>query len=136
MTEPAPGRQGARRGRRWLGVGLFLVLGLAIGLTGAFVQAGRTVVDTPWGVLVVPWGVPLVWVALIAAVRGGVWGVGTRWAGWAVLLGWILTTVALSTESPSGDLALSGGTRQMVYLLGGVILASAAASLPLPVRRT
>jgi len=30
--------------------------------------------------------------------------------------------------------ALSGGGRQMTYLLGGVILASAAASLPVPAR--
>jgi hypothetical protein len=42
--------------------------------------------------------------------------------------------VLMSAESPSGDLALSGGGRQMTYLLGGVILASAAASLPVPRR--
>jgi hypothetical protein len=143
MTDSASAGPGAtpteqarsRRGLRWLGAVLFLLLGLLVGLTGAFVQAARTVLDTPWGVLVLPWGVPIVWAALLVAVRAGVWGVGTRWGGWAVLAGWLVATVALSAESPSGDLALSGGTRQMVYLLGGVVLASAAASMPLPSRR-
>lgn len=111
---------------------LLLVLGLVIGLAGAFVQAQRVLVSTPWGEVAVPWGIPVVWLALIAAIRGGTWAIGTRWGGWMVLLGWLAVTVALSAESPSGDVALSGGGRQLTYLLGGVVLASAAASLPLP----
>ncbi|MBK9740746.1 MAG: hypothetical protein IPO93_14895 [Actinobacteria bacterium] len=59
-------------------------------------------------------------------------GPTTRWGGWAVLAGWLVATIGFSAESTSGDLALSGGTRQMTYLLGGVILGSAAATLPLP----
>jgi NAD(P)-dependent dehydrogenase (short-subunit alcohol dehydrogenase family) len=74
-----------------------------------------------------PWGVPLVWVALVAAVRAGAWSLGTRWGSWSVLAGWLIATVALSAESPSGDVALSGGSRQLTYLLGGVIIGSAAA---------
>lgn len=121
-----------RRGVRWA-VGLLLVLvGVAIGVAGAFVQAQRLVLDTPWGPSPLPWGVPVVWIALVAAIRGGVWGLGTRWGGWAVAAGWLAATVAASAESPSGDVALSGGGRQLAYLLGGVILASAAASLALP----
>lgn len=127
MTKPS-------RGWRWLGAVLLLVLGLVIGLAGAFVQAQRLLVEAPWGPFSIPWGVPVVWLALIAAIRGGTWAIGTRWGGWSVLAGWLIVTVAMSAESPSGDVALSGGTRQLVYLLGGVILASAAASLPLPVR--
>lgn len=117
---------------RWAGAVGLLLVGALIGLAGAFVQAQRVLVDAPWGVVAVPWGVPLVWVALLAAIRGGTWGIRTRWGGWAVLLGWLAITVALSAETPSGDLALSGGGRQMTYLLGGVILGSAAATLPLP----
>jgi hypothetical protein len=121
-----------RRGTRWA-VGLLLVLvGVAIGVAGAFVQAQRLVLDTPWGLTAIPWGVPVVWITLVAAIRGGVWGLGTRWGGWAVAAGWLVATVAASAESPSGDVALSGGGRQLAYLLGGVILASAAASLALP----
>lgn len=128
MTEPS-------RAVRWVGGTLLLVGGAVLGLVGAFVQAQRVLVDLPWGTASIPWGVPVVWIALLAAIRGGTWAIGTRWGGWMVLAGWLVVTVAMSAESPSGDVALSGGTRQMVYLIGGVILASAAASLPLPARR-
>ena len=111
---------------------LLLLLGLVIGVAGAFIQAQRLVLDTAWGVVSIPWGVPVVWVGLVIVIRGGVWGLGSRWGGWAVAGGWLAATVALSAESPSGDVALSGGGRQFVYLLGGVILASAAASIALP----
>ena len=120
------------RGRRWLLGGALLALGVVVGVVGAFVQAQRAVVATPWALVTIPWGVPLVWVALVSAIRGGAWAMRSRWGAWAVVVGWLVTTVAASAESPSGDLALSGGGRQMTYLLGGVILASAAASLPVP----
>ncbi|MEI6362970.1 MAG: DUF6113 family protein [Actinomycetes bacterium] len=112
-------------------VGL-LALGVVIGTVGGFVQAARWIVDTPWGLWVIPWGVAFVWAVLLVAIRAGTWLIRTRWGSWAVLLGWLAATIALSTESPSGDLALSGGGRQMTYLIGGVILGSAAATFPLP----
>lgn len=123
-----------RRGRLWVGIVLLIAGGFVLGVIGAFVQAHRAVVEAPWGVLVVPWGVPLVWLALIMAIRGGVWLLHTRGGGWSVVVGWIGATVLMSAETSSGDLALSGGGRQLTYLIGGVILASAAASLPLPRR--
>lgn len=137
MTEPdataaEPRRVAPRPRRPWGLIILLLPAGAVLGVAGAFVQAHRGVLEVPWGVLVVPWGVPLVWLALLAGIRGGAWLVRTRWGGWSVMVGWLVATVALATESPSGDLALSGGGRQMTYLLGGVVLASAAASLPLP----
>lgn len=117
---------------RWVGTFWLLLVGLLVGVVGAFIQAQRLILDTPWGPTTVPWGVPLMWLALVVLVRGGAWAIGSRWGAWAVAVGWLLATVAMSAESPSGDLALSGGGRQMTYLLGGVILASAAASMPLP----
>jgi hypothetical protein len=117
---------------RILGALGLVLLGVLIGTLGAFVQAARWVVDTPWGTWSIPWGVVLVWAVLLCAIRAGTWLIRTRWGSWAVLLGWLAATVALSTESPSGDLALSGGGRQMTYLIGGVILGSAAATFPLP----
>lgn len=119
---------------RWLIVALLLVVGAVLGLTGAFVQAHRAVLELPWGVIAVPWGVPIVWVALVAAIRGGAWLVLSRWGAWSVFVGWLAATVAMAAETSSGDVALSGGGRQMTYLLGGVILSSAAASLPVPAR--
>jgi hypothetical protein len=114
---------------RILGCLALLVLGAVIGLAGAFVQADRALVQAPWGLVVIPWGVPLVWLCLLAAIRAGAWLVRSRWGAWSVLAGWLAMTIAMSTESPSGDLALSGGPRQLTYLLGGVILGSAAATL-------
>ncbi len=108
-------------------VGL-VALGFVIGVAGAFVQAHRLLL--PVGDLALPWGVPLVWVALLAAVRAGAWAMHSRWGSWGVLVGWLGATVLLAAESPSGDLALAAGTRQMVYLFGGVVLGSAAATLP------
>ena len=118
--------------RRWALIALLLVIGGVVGLAGAFVQAHRAIWELPWGIVVVPWGVPVVWLGLVAAIRGGAWLVHTRWGAWSVMVGWLVVTVLMSAESSSGDVALSGGGRQMTYLLGGVILASAAASLPLP----
>lgn len=132
MTDAGQAAPVRRQRRPWGIIALLLPAGAVLGIAGAFVQAHRGVVEAPWGVVVVPWGVPLVWLALVAGIRGGAWLVRSRWGAWSVMLGWLAATVALAAESPSGDLALSGGGRQMTYLLGGVILASAAASLPLP----
>lgn len=109
-----------------------ILLGLLIGTLGAFVQAARVVFDWQDGVVVIPWGVAVVWITLLAAIRAGTWLLRTRWGSWAVLLGWLGATIVFAAESPSGDLAMSEGTRQMTYLIGGVILGSAAATFPLP----
>ncbi|MHB1166322.1 MAG: DUF6113 family protein [Candidatus Nanopelagicales bacterium] len=121
---------------RVAGILALAVAGLVIGVLGAFVQAHRALAPLPWGTLAVPWGVALAWSALLAAIRGGAWATGSRWGAWAVLGGWLGSTVALSAETPSGDLALSGGGRQLAYLLGGVIMGSAAATLRVPRRVT
>ena len=107
-----------------------VALGLVIGLLGSFVQADRSIVPLPWGQAVLPWGLILAVVTLVLVVRGAAWLIGSRAGGWAVFAGWLASTVVMSAESPSGDLALSGGGRQMTYLLGGVILGAAAATFP------
>ncbi|CAB4622907.1 unannotated protein [freshwater metagenome] len=104
--------------------------GLLVGLIGAFVQADRFVINVPWGLLVVPWGMVLVIVVLAFVIRGGAWFVMSRWGAMSAFLGWILATVVMAGESPSGDLALSGGGRQWVYLLGGVVIGAAAMTFP------
>jgi hypothetical protein len=107
-----------------------LATGLLIGLAGAFVQAGRVIIGT----VAIPWGTALAIGVLVIAIRGAVWGFGSRPGGWLLFGGWLLATVGLAAESPSGDLAISAGGRQWVYLLGAVILGAAAASVPpLPV---
>ena len=109
---------------------VLLMLGLAIGLLGAFEQAGRWVTAWPWGQIVIPWGMALMLLLLVLLIRGGAWLVRTRFGGWVVLAGWLACTIYLTTESPSGDLVLAGGTRQWVYVLAGVVLGSVAATFP------
>ncbi len=112
-----------------------LLAGLLVGLLGAYVQAMRYVWDSPWGYVVIPWGALLVLLVLVLTVRGSAWLAMTRWSAWAAFLGWLVITLVLSSESPGGSVALSGGGRQMFYLIGGVVLATATATIPVPLRR-
>lgn len=107
-----------------------IAAGLLVGLIGAFLQADRFVINVPWGLLVVPWGMVVVIIVLAFTIRGGAWLVMSRWGAMSVFLGWILATIVMAGESPSGDLALSGGGRQWVYLLGGVVIGAAATTFP------
>lgn len=107
-----------------------LLAGLVVGIAGAFLQGARLLV----GGVTIPWGLVLALIALLVLVRAGVELTGSRWGGWIVLLAWIAVTVAFAAELPSGDLVISAGGRQMAYLLGGVIVGAAAATVP-PVDR-
>ena len=121
---------------RRLGLGIVgLLAGLIVGLLGAYVQAMRLIWDSPWGIVVIPWGALLVMLVLVLTVRGAAWLAMTRWSGWAAFLGWLAMTIVLSSESPGGSVALSGGGRQMFYLIGGVVVAAATATIPVPLRR-
>lgn len=115
-----------------LGLVVALVVGLVIGFAGAFVSSQHATIEVAGNALSIPWGVPLVWGALLCAIRGATWLVQSRTGGWILAVGWLAATVLMATESPSGDLAIPGGARSMTYLVGGVILGTAAATLPLP----
>lgn len=117
---------------RWWLVAASFVIGLLLGVIGAFVQAVRWL--SPVGS--VPWGAVLAALVVVILIRGAVVAAHTRWAGWLLLVGWLLATIGLAAESPSGDVALSGGGRQMGYLLATVILGSAVASFPVQWRGT
>lgn len=105
-----------------------LLIGLVVGLVGAFVQAQRLLIGT----FPIPWGTVLTLLVLIVAIRGGVWLLESRLGGWVLFAGWLIATVAMSAETSSGDMALSGGGRQMAYLIAGVILGAAASTIRLP----
>lgn len=111
------------RAALWL---LALLAGLVVGTIGAFLQAARSVIAG----VVVPWGTVLMLIAFLLIVRGAVELTQGRWAGWAVVAGWLGATVLFAMEMPWGSLVISAGGRQMAYLLGGVILGSAAATVP------
>ena len=113
---------------------LWLLFGLAAGIVSAFLQSVRWITATPLGTWTVPWGLIASWVALLLLVRGAIWAMRTRWGGWAVLLGWLVGTIVMSIETQSGDLAMSAGGRQEIYLVGGAILGAFAAILPMRLR--
>lgn len=115
-----------------LGSVVAVLVGLLIGFVGAFVASQRATIELAGITMSIPWGVPLVWGALLCAIRGATWLVRSRVGGWVLAVGWVVATVAMATETPAGDLIIPGGGRPMTYLVGGVILASAAAMLPLP----
>lgn len=107
-----------------------VVIGLVIGLTGGFVQAHRIIWILDERYVVVPWGAVIVIVVLLVGIRGAAKFLHRRSAGWLVFLGWLAATLFLATETVAGDLAISSGLRQWVYLLAGAILGSAVATLP------
>jgi hypothetical protein len=104
--------------------------GLVIGLAGGFVQAHRLIWIFDGRYLVVPWGAVIVVVVLLVAIRGAAKVMQRRSAAWFVLVGWLIMTFFLATETTSGDLAVSSGVRQWGYLLSGAVLGSAIATLP------
>lgn len=135
MADPTPTGSEALPPRR-LGLGIVgLLAGIVVGILGAYVQAMRYVWESPWGYVVIPWGALLALLVLVLTVRGAAWLAMTRWSAWAAFIGWLAMTVLLSSESPGGSIALSGGGRQLFYLIGGVVLAAATATIPVPLRR-
>jgi len=109
-----------------------LLVGLAIGTMGAFVQAHRVVFPVGSLVVAIPWGALLVLLTLVLVTRVACWVVGSRLAGFLLFGGWAVSTLGFALESGSGDLAISGGARQWGYVIGGALLGAAAVWLPLP----
>lgn len=106
-----------------------VVAGVLIGLTGGFVQAHRLIWNVGSHYLAIPWGVVLVLFVLMIVVRGAAKASQLRAGGWLVLAGWIVTTIYLATETRSGAIAVSSGTRQWAYVLVGVVVGSTVATL-------
>ena len=83
-------------------VGLGL-LGVVLGLVGAGVIA----LERRVGPVVVPWGLILAVLGVACTVRGAAWFVGSRRGAVAVLLGWLVPTIAFSAVNPGGDVVLT-----------------------------
>ena len=110
------------RPRRVLAGVLAFLGGLGAGLLGSFVHA-----DTSYGV---PVGL-LAGLGLSLAVFATA-GLTTRSRGPAAgaALGWVSIVFLLSTRRPEGDLVVPGTLLGYVWLLGGTLIAGAAASWP------
>jgi hypothetical protein len=105
-------------------------MGMAVGVAGAFMQAQRVIVELFDRYVILPWGMLIMLTLLIVLTRLATLAALTRWGAWIFLGGWLGATVLLAAESPSGDIAVSSGGRQLVYLFGGVIVCVAIATFP------
>jgi hypothetical protein len=104
-----------------------LPCGLWLGVLGAFHHL-RAIGPVPSGALVAV-------VGLAVFVRAAALLTGRRRAAVLVLVGWLLATTLLAVVTPGGDIILTDLASTWVYLLGGVIALSTAATLPpLPLR--
>jgi len=124
------GRPEYRNPWHWVRVLFLLLMGVAIGCLGAFVQEETFSFDVMWGTLTVPLGMLIVLAALTSSIRAGAWGSKTRLGAWSIFAGWLIATIAFSARNQSGDLIITSGTREIVYVLAGVILGAFAATLP------
>lgn len=109
-------------------------MGVVVGVGGAFMQAQRVITAVGEYVIVIPWGLFLILAVLVLMTRLATIATETRWGAWLFFTGWLASTILLAAESPSGDLAISSGGRQLAYLFGGVILSVAIATLPVKFR--
>jgi len=102
--------------------------GIVLGLFGTVLMAARVTVHGT----VVPWGLILSMLAVLACVRGAAWLVGSRRGAALVGLGWVLPTLAFATTNPGGDILLPDVPRTYVYLVGSALFVVLAVALPLP----
>lgn len=100
--------------------------GVVTGVVGAFLQAVRLSL----GGWTIPVGLGITLILFLVLVRAVIEATGVRWTGWLAFAGWLIATVVYAAELPSGSLVISAGGRQMTYLLGGVVIAAAAATIP------
>jgi hypothetical protein len=108
----------------------FALMGVMVGVVGAFMQTQRVITAVGEYVIVLPWGLLVMLTVLGFVTRFATVATGTRWGAWLFFTGWLAATILLAAESPSGDLAVSSGGRQLAYLFGGVILGVAIATFP------
>jgi hypothetical protein len=104
-----------------------LALGLLLGLAGAVAQW--------WTLDIASVGLPVgaILGVLTAAyvARACAWWVGSRAGAVAFSVGWLAATLMMGSTSPSGDLVLSSGTRQVAYLVLGSMVLAACCGFPL-----
>jgi hypothetical protein len=113
--------------------GLLVIAGLAaagavVGVVGAFVQA----ITLTIGEVRLPVGAVVAVTMTTIAVRAGALLVHQRAGAIAVAVGWVVTVLWMSVFPTSeGDVILATTTSALVYVYGGVLLASLAAVFPL-----
>lgn len=96
------------------------ILGALLGITGAFLHAGRTTfLGISW-----PWGLVLAFLMVVTSVRAATVAARRRAGGILLTLGWLIPTVISAIASGDGDLGLQANWRSTTYLFATVIVAS------------
>ncbi|MEV1010348.1 DUF6113 family protein [Streptomyces sp. NPDC049881] len=94
------------------------VLGALAGIAGSLVQGG-------W--------FPLGLLLALAGAAGLFWGgalvTRSRVGAGAPAAGWVLAVLALTSSRPQGDFVFAAGAGSYLFLLGGMAVAAAAATL-------
>ncbi|WP_328726120.1 DUF6113 family protein [Streptomyces sp. NBC_00259] len=96
----------------------FAVLGLVVGAAGSLVQAA-------W----FPAGLLLALLGAAGLFYGGLRTTGTQLGVVAPAAGWIVSVLLLSAGRPEGDGVFAGGLGEIVFLLGGTVLAVMCATI-------
>lgn len=112
---------------------LLLVLGVAVGVVGAFYSGWKL----GHGTLALPAGLLLGIVGCLALFLGGRQLVLSRLGAAVPGVAWLLAVIVLSAARPEGDVVLpANAITGYAYLFGGAIAAAFASSLPtLPDKR-
>ncbi|MFH0242518.1 DUF6113 family protein [Streptomyces sp. HK10] len=106
------------RGARIAAYAVLAVLGGAVAVAGALVQAG-------W----FPLGVLLALGGSVALFHGGARLTGTRVGAAAPAAGWMLVVLLLTTSRPEGDFVFGAGGGTYFFLLGGMLAAVICATV-------
>jgi hypothetical protein len=101
---------------------LAVVLGIAVGVLGSFVHAGR-LAGLPVGLVC---GLALTATAFAAAGQA----TGSRSGAAAAAAGWFVPVLLLSAPRPEGDLVVSGDALGYLWLVGGTVVAGVAIAWP------
>ncbi|MGW7367095.1 DUF6113 family protein [Streptomyces sp. NPDC054841] len=107
---PKPGRIAAYIG--------LAVLGVPVGAAGSLVQAA-------W----FPAGLVLALLGAAGLFYGGLRATGTQLGVLAPAAGWLVAVLLLSAGRPEGDGVFAGGLGEIVFLLGGMVIAVMCATM-------
>ena len=96
------------------------VLGAVLGISGAFLHAGRTqFLGVSW-----PWGLVLSFLMVVTSVRAATVVTHRRAGGILLTAGWLVPTIISAIRSTDGDLGLQANWRSVTYLFATVLVAS------------
>ncbi|MGI5357198.1 DUF6113 family protein [Streptomyces sp. CA-252508] len=96
-----------------------VVLGAVVGVAGALVHGAFF-----------PGGLLLALAACAGLFYGGLRATGTQTGVMAPGAGWLLAVVLLSLGRPEGDQVFWGGLAELVYVIGGMVVAVMCATIP------